>query len=854
MTSKGLRKTFLEFFEKRAHTVVKSSPLIPREDPTLLFTSAGMVQFKPYWTGTVPLPFKRACSVQKCLRLSDLEKVGRTPFHDTFFEMLGNFSFGDYFKKEAIEWGWEFVTEVLELPIDKLSVTVFKEDTEAYEIWNKRIGLPDEKIFRLSEKTNFWGPAGKTGACGPSTEIFFDLGEEFGREKEGCTIENECDRFVEIWNIVLPQFDRQNDGSDKPLQNRGIDTGMGLERTLMVCQGKQNIFETDLFQPIIGAITKIEKGLSKKIIADHIRALTFAITEGIVPSNEERGYVIRRLLRRGVLEGNNLGYEKPFLYKLVGDVVDVMSQAYPEIKEKAEHTSLVIKSEEERFLNTVDAGMSLFNEMIESLRRKKPLVIPGEYIFKLYDTYGFPVELTEELASKEDFSLDIDGYEKEMQKQKERAKSTTKFTKEIETLIWNGTEEKSRFVGHEKLSIETTIIAVKEIGKNTGILLEETPFYSEMGGQVGDTGIIKGNGYEMKVIDTKPSPYGNLQIGKSKKGDPQKGMKVTAVVDRNRRMDIARNHTATHLLQSALREVLGKHIHQEGSLVAPERLRFDFTHFSSLETDELEHVESLVNEKILSNLLIESFETDFEQAKEMGAIALFNEKYENIVSVLKIGDFSMELCGGTHIKNTGEIGLFTIMSESSIASGIRRIEALTGRNSLHYLKTLKKAEEDVSQMLKVEPSKIEERIKTVLETEKQLLRQIEHLEKRLNAYEVKSFEPEEIKSGIQLIIKHVSSQSPEMLRNLADESRNRWNKLSIGIFGADFQNNTNIVVFVTKDLTKKIKAGDITKEIAPIIGGGGGGRDDFATAGGKRKDKIDDALCAARKYIKEILS
>ena len=854
MTSEKLRKVFLEFFKERDHTVVKSAPLIVKDDPTLLFNSAGMVQFKSLWSGNVSLPYKRACSVQKCFRLTDLDKVGRTPFHDTFFEMLGNFSFGDYFKKEAIEWGWEFVRDVLCLPIEKLLITVFKGDKEAYDIWKKHIGLPDEKIFPLSKKTNFWGPAGTTGACGPSSEIFFDLGEEFGRKEDGCTIENECERFVEIWNIVFPQFDRQKDGKDKPLRNRGIDTGMGLERTLMVCQNKKNIFETDLFKPIIESIEKGEEGPSKKIIADHVRALTFTITEGIIPSNEERGYVVRRLLRRGLLEGKKLGYEEPFLYTLVGDVVDSMAQAYPEIKEKVEHTSLVIKSEEERFLNTLDSGISIFKEMIEGLRREKTQIIPGNYIFKLYDTYGFPMELTEELAADEGFTIDIEGYKKEMKKQRERAKSATKFSGEIEDLLWNGIDKKSRFIGNETLSKETTIIATKEIDKNIGLILEETPFYAEMGGQVGDTGIIKGDGLEIEIIDTQPSPYGNIHIGKIVNGNPQEGMKVTAKVDNDRRMDIARNHTATHLLQAALREVIGKHIHQEGSLVAPDRLRFDFTHFSSLKRDELEQVESLVNKKILSNLPVESFETEFEKAKKMGAIALFDEKYEDTVQVLKIDDVSMELCGGTHIKRTGEIGLFKIISESSIASGVRRIEALTGRNSLQYLKTLEEIENTVSRILKVDPGKIEERLRNILENEKNLFRRIEKLEKKINSYEVKSFEPEKTKEGIQLIIKRVTSQSPEMLRNLADETKRVWNRMSIGVFGTDFNDNANIVVFVSEDLTKRIRAIEITKEIAQLIGGGGRGRDDFATAGGKKKEKIDEALQAARKFIEQRLT
>jgi alanyl-tRNA synthetase len=853
MTSKKLREGFLDFFSQREHIVVKSAPLIVKDDPSLLFNSAGMVQFKPYWTGNVPLPYKRACSVQKCLRLSDLEKVGFTPFHNTFFEMLGNFSFGDYFKKKAIEWGWEFVIDFLALSEEKLYVTVFKDDKEAYEIWRKRIGLKDDRIFPLSEETNFWGPAGKTGACGPSSEIFFDLGEEFGKIEEGCTIENECDRFVEIWNIVFPQFNREEDGSNSTLKNRGIDTGMGLERTLMVCNDKKSIFQTDLFQPIIDEIEKGKNNLSKKIIADHVRALTFTITEGIIPSNVGRGYVVRRLLRRAVLEGKKLGYEEPFLYTLVGKVLDTMSEVYPEIKEKTEHTSLVIKSEEERFLDTIDSGMAIFHEMIDSLKKKKQKTIPGGYVFKLYDTFGFPVELTKELALEREFDIDLAGYEKEMEKQKERAKSKGKFSSERGGFV-KGPEKECKFVGDEKLSVETTIIGIQELEDNIAVLLSETPFYAEMGGQVGDTGRISGKGVEIEVLDTQPSPHGAVHICNIKKGNPKKGLKVTAEVDKERRMDIARNHTATHLLQWALRDTLGKHVHQEGSLVAPDRLRFDFTHFSALNKDEIEKVEYRVNKAILGNSPVNIFYEDFERAKELGAIALFDEKYEDTVRVLKIGDFSIELCGGTHVERTGEIGLFKIISESSIASGVRRIEAITGRNTIEHLKKLEERERNISRMLKVNPDKIDKRVEKMLENEKELNRRIEKLEKQNSAYEINSFRPEKIKDGIQVIIEKVSSRSPEILRNLADEASRKWNKKAIGVLGTEFKGNAHLVVFVSRDLNHKIKAGNIIKEVSDIIGGGGGGRDDFATAGGKKKENIDKALQASRKIIRDVFS
>lgn len=854
MTSEELRKSFIDFFRNKNHTVVKSSPLVPKGDPTLLFTSAGMVQFKPYWSGAVPLPYKRACSVQKCLRLSDLEKVGETPFHETFFEMLGNFSFGDYFKKEAIEWGWEFITDVLQLPNEKLSVTVYKEDKEAYDIWKNHIGVSQKKIHTMGEKTNFWGPAGKTGACGPSTEIFFDLGEEFGGNKDECTIENDCIRYVEIWNIVFPQFDRQKDGSDKPLMNRGIDTGMGLERTLMVCQQKNNIFDTDLFLPIIKKITKGLERTPKNIIADHIRALSFAITEGVVPSNEERGYVIRRILRGAVLQARKLGYKEPFLFKLVGPVVDIMGNAYPEIREKAEHASLVIKAEEERFLNTLDAGMEIFEEMLGELRKKKTKVIPGNYIFKLYDTYGFPLEISQQLASDEGFSLDVEGYKREMEKQRERAKSATKFSGEVDNLKWNIKGGKSQFVGYNKLSVDTKIVGIKKLNDNIGIILEETPFYAEMGGQVGDTGKIIGDGLDIEIIDTQPSPYGNVHIGEKTENIPKVGLNVQAKVDRNRRMDIARNHTATHLLQAALREVLGKHIHQEGSLVAPDRLRFDFTHFSAVKGAELERVEEIVNSKILLNLSVEASEMRFDEAKKLGAIALFNEKYGEIVRVLKIGNYSIELCGGTHVNRTGEIGLFKVISESSVSSGVRRIEAVTGRGLLNYLNSLSELIKNLSVTLKTDKTKIEQRIKILIAEGKKMQQRMENLARRINSYEAKTISPEKISSGINLFVKQVAGQSPEMLRNFTDEVKTHWEKQSIGVFGCEYNGRLNITAFVSKDLTSRIKAKDIVGLVAPIIGGGGGGRDDFATAGGKERTNLNKALEKARVFIKKTVS
>ena len=841
-TADRLRKAFLSFFEERGHVIVSSSSLIPRKDPTLLFTSAGMVQFKPLWAGEVPLPYTRAASVQKCLRLSDIENVGKTIRHETFFEMLGNFSFGDYFKEEAITWAWEFITEVLKIDPSRLYVSVHPEDEESCRIWREKIGIKEERIYKFED--NFWGPAGGTGACGPDTEIYYDLGAEFGECGMG---DEECDRYIELWNLVFPQYNQRKDGTREPLKNRGVDTGMGLERLCMIMQGKRSIFETDVFMPIIERIQELtevkyaENPVPFRIIADHARAVSFAITDGAYPSNEGRGYVIRRLIRRALVRARELEIKGPFLYRLVGTVSEIMKQAYPEVEEAKERVAAIVKSEEERFLRTIEGGMALFVELVERARKENKSIIDGKDAFKLYDTYGFPLDLTVSLAREEGLSVDEEGFELAMEEQRRKAKESAKFYTE-EKEEWNIiTEGEQKFVGYDTLEIETEVLAWR--GKDrVEIILKETPFYGEAGGQVGDTGVIEGEGFRMRVENTVVTGAGIACIGKPEGEIPQR---VLARVDRKKRLSTARNHTATHLLHAALRKVLGEHVRQEGSLVAPDRLRFDFTHFKPLSPEEIEEIERIVNEKIYENIPVETLWMEFDEAIKAGAIALFDEKYGKEVRVVKIGDFSMELCGGTHVKNTGEIGIFKIKEEGGIASGVRRIEALTGLSVYEYLK---EKEVLLSEILKKAGGK-----------EKDIIQRIENMLERMKEFEKmnRSYEEELVrvlkekirgeKTGEVEVVWEKVKGSKQMLRMLADEIRKRGK--TVGVL---YRENAAIflVAFVSDDLVNKIKAGTIAREIGRVLGGGGGGKDYLAEAGGRKSENLP----AAKQKLFELCS
>ncbi|MFQ5906551.1 MAG: alanine--tRNA ligase, partial [bacterium] len=734
MTSNELRREFLKFFEVVGHKIVKSSPLVPERDPSLLFTSAGMVQFKPYFSGLVPLPYTRAASVQKCLRVSDLESVGKTVRHDTFFEMLGNFSFSDYFKKEAIEWAWDFLLGVLKIADERLSVSVHEKDDEAYDLWSKNIGLDGSIIFRLGEESNFWGPAGDTGPCGPCSEIFYDMGEKFGCGKPDCRPGCDCDRYFELWNLVFPQYEKTDGGKMIPLTNKGIDTGMGLERLAVAMQGVDTIFDTDLFSPIIDEASRVldvscsEDRIAFGVIADHIRALTFACAEGVMPSNEGRGYVLRRLLRRAVRRGVSLGTEEPFLYRLVGAVTDVMREPYPELIDRREQVSLLIKSEEERFFRTLGQGLAVFEEIVSAGTR----TISGDDAFRLYDTYGFPIDMTVEMAGEKGLEVDAQEFEEKMAAQRERARAASRFRPPDAGEEWEVLEEEvGEFVGHESTSTKSRITAWKVENKNVEIRLDRTPFYAEAGGQVGDIGRIYSADLEVEVLNTVWTDQGIVHIGRLEKGEIAGGT-VTAEVDDDRRKDIARNHTATHLLQSALRSVLGEHVRQEGSLVDPERLRFDFTHYSPMTRREIDRVEDLVNSKIRENLPVQSVETSYESAtKDLGAIALFGERYGDEVRVIKIGDFSAELCGGSHLDSSGEIGLFKITSESAVAAGIRRVEGVTGKGACNYIKKEESVLSRIADGLGSTIEDLEEKLSKFVKEQRVLKKRVRQLESKL---------------------------------------------------------------------------------------------------------------------------
>ena len=839
MDYKGIRESFLEFFKKRGHTVVPSSSLVPEDDPTLLFTSAGMVQFKPYWAGTLPIPFKRACSIQKCLRASDLEQVGKTIKHHTFFEMLGNFSFGDYFKKDAILWAWEYLTEVVRLPKDRLYVSVFRDDEEAYNIW-KGIVEP-ERIYRLGEEDNFWGPAGATGACGPCSEIYFDMGEKFGCGRPGCAPGCECDRYIEVWNLVFPQYDQKDDGRREELKNRGIDTGMGLERLAMVSQDKDSTYETDIFSPIVQETSSFLKsdGLETKVVADHIRAIVFALSDGVLPSKEGRGYVIRKILRRALLFAKRRGIEEPFLYKLSSSVVKIMHPYYPEIKERESQNALIIKSEEERFLKTLDQGISLLEEFFERYKTRK--VLPGEEVFKLYDTYGFPLDLTKELAEERGFKIEIQGFEREMELQRERSR------KRGESFDIRRVEigERQRFLGYEETEIETEITGFQSVGEGIfEVTLKDTPFYAEAGGQVGDTGVIKGEDFKLSVLDTYYKQGVRICKVKIEQGEIRKG-RVKALVDIERRREIERAHTATHLLHSSLRRVLGDYVRQEGSLVEPGRLRFDFTSPEPLTREELEKIERLVYQKILEDIKVEKFETSFKEAKRLGALAFFGEKYGERVRVVKIGNFSMELCGGTHLRRTGEIGLFRIISETGVASGIRRIEALVGEGALRKINEERRIIRGVQERIGGEEETIPQRLSEFLEEKRRMENKAERLSLRLADLLASSLiENSKESGGIRVIIEKFPQSSGldmEDLRRIKDRIEERLGRGFLGLLFSIEGEEAKFLLFTSPDLLARFPASRLASEIGRVLEGGGGGRPDMAQGGGKR-GKIDKAI------------
>ncbi len=848
MKSDQLRKSFLNFFKEKDHTIVPSMALIPRDDPSLLFTSAGMVQFKPLWTGAVPLPYKRAASVQKCLRTSDLDNVGRDRSHLTFFEMLGNFSFGDYFKEEAIVWAWEYITEVLGIDKKNLYVSVYKDDDEAYAIWHKKIGLKKEIIFRLGEEDNFWGPAGNSGACGPCSEIFYDMGEKFSCGSKTCAPGCDCDRFPEIWNLVFPQFNQTVSGERLPLKNRGVDTGMGFERLVSVLQHKESIFHTDLFQPIINEIAKQRKmeygaeteiDIALNVLADHIRALVFAIGDGIIPSNEERGYVLRRLLRRAVRLGRNLGTEDAFLYKLVPGTIDIYKKAYPELAERREEITLVIKSEEERFLTTLEKGLSQLEEIF---KHKK--VVSGEDAFKLYDTYGFPVELTTEIAKERKVSVDEKGFMNMLEQAREISKAKAKFIPKGEWQVMQ--EGVGSFVGYDKHEVQTKILRYNQHDHVVELVLENTPFYAEAGGQVGETGEIISKEGRLKVLDTYW--YQGMIVCHCKlvSGKVPQDI-VHAKVDIKNRKESARAHTATHLLHAALRRTLGEHARQEGSFVEAGHFRFDFTHFKPLSYDEIRAIEELVNEKTLAAMPVEKFFTSLDEAKRMGAMAIFGEKYGRRVRVVKIGDFSTELCGGIHLENTGEIGLFKITSQESVAAGIRRIEASVGMRLFKEMQDNYTLIQELSQVFAAD--------KDLLNTVREFQRKLRDMEKtnQENSLRLARIEAEEIlarmkKENQRLISHHFENYPKDTLRAIADHVR-EGARDAVGLLYQETGGKLMYLIFVGPNLMKKYPANKLITEVSKVLGGGGGGRPHLAEGGGGDPSKVANALAFLKDLI-----
>lgn len=880
MSSQEIREKFLEFFESKGHTRVPSSSLVPHGDPTLLFTNAGMVQFKDVFLGAKKLPYTRAVTAQKCVRAggkhNDLESVGKTARHHTFFEMLGNFSFGDYFKREAIAYAWEFLTEVLGLPKDKLWVTIYLDDEEAFQLWQEVAGIPAHRIVRLGEKDNFWS-MGDTGPCGPCSEIFIDRGEEERCDAPECGIGKcDCDRWRELWNLVFMQFNRDEKGNLTPLPKPSIDTGMGLERMATVMQGVYSNYDTDLLRPIISSVEEKtgqryfgdERGFPFRVIADHIRACTFLISDGVLPSNEGRGYVLRRILRRAVRFCKVLGLERPFLYELVPTVVSLMGDAYPEIVNMQEYVQKAIKAEEEKFLETLNEGIKLVYGIINDLKNKGATIINGEDVFRLYDTYGFPLDLTEDIANEHGLKVDRDGFNRAMDRQREKAKAAR-----LETLR-DGLSEIAKeqldeipptvFTGYNNLVDTGRVVALIHDGElvdtfnNKGeiqIVLDKTPFYGESGGQVGDTGYLEDDEVFMRVENTIKTPEGKIiHIGVTEKGTISLNQELKARVDQEKRRATARNHTATHLLHKALKEVLGEHVKQSGSLVEPDRLRFDFSHFTGLTNEEIKRVEDIVNTKILENLPVEIYLTTAQKAIQEGAVALFGEKYGETVRVVKIGDFSKELCGGTHVNRTGELGLFKIIGEGSIGAGLRRIEAVTGKGVLNELSKIERQLDVISDILKVKPEDIENRVKELLENIKLRERELSSLQSQLSNIKINELvKNAERINGSAIICAKVDALNMDNLREMADIAKGKIDS-GVIILGSVIEDRVNFVVMVSDDLIKKnIHAGKIVKEVAAAVGGGGGGRENMAQAGGKDIQKINSALEKGKELVKALL-
>ncbi|WP_377802749.1 alanine--tRNA ligase [Bacillus amyloliquefaciens] len=875
LTSAEVRQMFLDFFKEKGHAVEPSASLVPHEDPSLLWINSGVATLKKYFDGRVVPENPRIVNAQKSIRTNDIENVGKTARHHTFFEMLGNFSIGDYFKEEAITWAWEFLTSEKWIGFDPelLSVTVHPEDEEAYTLWAEKIGVPEERIIRL--EGNFWDIG--EGPSGPNTEIFYDRGEKYGNDPSDSELYpgGENDRYLEVWNLVFSEFNHNPDGTYTPLPKKNIDTGMGLERMVSVIQDVPTNFDTDLFMPIMEATERISgdvygkdavKDTAFKVIADHIRTVAFAVSDGALPSNEGRGYVLRRLLRRAVRYAKTIGISRPFMYELVPTVAGIMDAFYPEVKEKQEFIAKVIKTEEERFHETLNEGLAILSDVIKKEKEKGSGIISGKDVFKLYDTYGFPVELTEEYAEDEQMKVDHKGFEAEMEKQRERARNARQDvgSMQVQGGALRDITAESTFVGYSSVKAEAKVIELlhdgqliseAQEGDTVQILLDKTPFYAESGGQIGDRGVLRSEQAVVTIKDVKKAPNGqHVHEGTVDSGTIQKGASVTAEVEDQMRSGVVKNHTATHLLHQALKDVLGTHVNQAGSLVTENRLRFDFSHFGQVTKEELERIEGIVNEKIWESIPVAIDLKPINEAKEMGAMALFGEKYGDIVRVVQVGDYSLELCGGCHVTNTAEIGLFKIVSESGIGAGTRRIEAVTGKGAYQEMNSQLSLLQHAADELKSNVKDVPKRIQSLQAELKEAQRENESLLSKLGNVEAGAI-LSKVKDigGVKVLAEKVNAKDMNHLRTMVDDLKAKLGSAVI-ILGAVQNEKVNLSAGVTKDLIEKgLHAGKMVKQAAEVCGGGGGGRPDMAQAGGKQPEKLEEALASAEDWIKSVL-
>jgi alanyl-tRNA synthetase len=868
MSSKDIREKFLSFFENKDHKRINSSPLIPN-DPQLMFTVAGMVPFKPIFWGKMEPTHTRITTCQKCLRTNDIENVGKTARHQTFFEMLGNFSFGDYFKEEAIEMAWEFLTEELKIPEEKLWVSVFKDDSEAYDVWKDKINFPENKIVKMGKEDNWWGPPGPSGPCGPDTEIFYDTGiTDNCPNVENCTPECDCGRFVEIWNVVFTEFYSDEKGNLEPLSRKNIDTGAGLERLTAAIQGVYSNFDTDLFQKIIKEIEKSinvkygeeeKEDISIKIIADHARAISFILAEGVLPSNEGRGYVLRRIIRRAVRHGNLLGMNNNFMRNIIKKVVSEMSGFYPELKEKEDFILKIVDSEEERFFETLERGLQKLEEIMKNSKDKK---ISGKVAFELYDTYGFPFDITKEIAEEKGFSVDQTLFDDLMEQQKDRARKSTgskEYGAQNQAYEKIASQTKSTeftgYLNNEEKDKLLYIVNGKEIvenakkGETVELFFSKTPFYAEKGGQVADTGVIIKDGFKAEVYDVQVIKNDIISHKvKVLDGEVKAGEELNLQIDFERRNAIKRNHTATHLLHAALQKFVGNHIRQAGSYVEPTRLRFDFTHYEALSEEDISKIEKSVNEQIMKAIPVITEVKSLKEAKNMNVMALFEEKYGDEVRVVSVDDYSSELCGGTHASNTGEIGLFKITTETSVSAGIRRIEAVTGFSAFEYVKKLEETNNKIKEFLEASDKNLFEKLTNLAEKNKQLEKNLREMEQKMASSDLNNFLNKAIEvDGVKIVTGSFDGVENEVLRNVSDNLLQKAGKSVVILFNK--HDKVNFVVKVSKDATDKFHAGNIAKSIAKYLGGGGGGRPDFAQAGGKDPSKVNEVIQKIKEFI-----